>query len=371
MKKSLSDIGAIALLMVIFCVAQDAITVRVDGKMNAEMLKQRIPGLSVAVIKDGRMVLAKGYGLANVEQSPAASTPDYIERGNKQNARGNIDEAIVSYTKAIELGQRVALAYLLRGAAYHLKRDEDRAMDDLTSAIALDPGMIDAYFLRAETKESKKDFAGALIDIERVLQLTTGDQRALMRHGELKTLNGDTDAAVSDFQRAIEIDPKSELGRSAAVAIRVIRHDIREDEVIADLDELIANGFKNVPEAYFHRGTVHMRLGHLDEALADFSKTLRLDPHNAFALLDRGNVRQGKDDTQGAIDDYTKAIEIDPELAWAWGNRGVARLLMGDAVNAQKDLDRCLEIDPSLKSLLAVRIKLAKEKMGIKNQPDQ
>jgi CubicO group peptidase (beta-lactamase class C family) len=47
--------------------AQDAIALRVSEYINAEMKRQRIPGLSLAVIKDGHIVLAKGYGLANVE----------------------------------------------------------------------------------------------------------------------------------------------------------------------------------------------------------------------------------------------------------------------------------------------------------------
>src|SRR5437870_9666489 len=47
--------------------AQDPTATKVDDFVNAEMKRQRIPGLSIAVIKDGHIVLAKGYGLANVE----------------------------------------------------------------------------------------------------------------------------------------------------------------------------------------------------------------------------------------------------------------------------------------------------------------
>jgi len=222
--------------------------------------------------------------------------------------------------------------------------------------------LVDAYFLRAVLRQSKNDLAGALADIERVQALSPNSQRALIKHAELKKIMGEDEAAVSDLQMAVDVDPKSGLGRCAAVAIRVIRGDVRADEVVADLDALIANGFKNVPEAYFHRGTVHLQLGHLDEALADFTKTVQLDPRNAFAWINRGSVRQAKGDTEGALDDYTRAIEINPELAWGWGNRGVTRLLIGDTIGAQKDFDRCLEIDASLKPLLDAKIRLAKEK---------
>lgn len=49
------------------CPTQQAITTRVDDYVNTEMQKEHIPGLSLAVIKDGQIILAKGYGLANVE----------------------------------------------------------------------------------------------------------------------------------------------------------------------------------------------------------------------------------------------------------------------------------------------------------------
>src|SRR3954453_8517113 len=39
----------------------------VDAFVRGLMTKRHIPGASVAVVRDGKVVLAKGYGLANVE----------------------------------------------------------------------------------------------------------------------------------------------------------------------------------------------------------------------------------------------------------------------------------------------------------------
>ena len=48
--------------------SQDAATAaKVDEVVRYEMEKRQTPGVAVAVVKDGRVVLAKGYGLANVE----------------------------------------------------------------------------------------------------------------------------------------------------------------------------------------------------------------------------------------------------------------------------------------------------------------
>src|SRR5215510_3485598 len=40
---------------------------KVDDYVKAEMQKQHVPGLSLAVIKDGKVIKVEGYGLANVE----------------------------------------------------------------------------------------------------------------------------------------------------------------------------------------------------------------------------------------------------------------------------------------------------------------
>ncbi len=50
---------------------------KVDDYVKAEMQKQRIPGLSLAVVKEGVIVKAEGYGLANVELNVTAR-PDTV-----------------------------------------------------------------------------------------------------------------------------------------------------------------------------------------------------------------------------------------------------------------------------------------------------
>jgi len=51
---------------------------RVDDYILAQMRWQHIPGLSLAVVQDGKILKAKGYGLANVETgTPAAPETVY------------------------------------------------------------------------------------------------------------------------------------------------------------------------------------------------------------------------------------------------------------------------------------------------------
>src|SRR5580765_8885178 len=45
--------------------------------IESQMRKQQIPGLSLAVVKDGKLLLTRGYGLADVELNVAA-TPETV-----------------------------------------------------------------------------------------------------------------------------------------------------------------------------------------------------------------------------------------------------------------------------------------------------
>lgn len=62
----------------LFCLPLIVKADRIDDYIKSQMQEQHIPGLSVAVVKAGRIVIAKGYGLANIElNAPATAETVY------------------------------------------------------------------------------------------------------------------------------------------------------------------------------------------------------------------------------------------------------------------------------------------------------
>jgi CubicO group peptidase (beta-lactamase class C family) len=55
---------------------------KVDDYVKAEMLKQHIPGISLAVVKDGKILRAEGYGLANIELNVPARPETVFKIGS-------------------------------------------------------------------------------------------------------------------------------------------------------------------------------------------------------------------------------------------------------------------------------------------------
>ena len=55
---------------------------KVDAYIKSEMQRQNIPGLSLAVVKEGKVIKAKGYGLANVETNVPVTTETVFKIGS-------------------------------------------------------------------------------------------------------------------------------------------------------------------------------------------------------------------------------------------------------------------------------------------------
>lgn len=53
-----------------------------DRFVSAEMSRQKIPGMAVAVVKNGEVVLAKGYGFANLEHQVPVTTHSIFQSGS-------------------------------------------------------------------------------------------------------------------------------------------------------------------------------------------------------------------------------------------------------------------------------------------------
>lgn len=70
------------LLFGLLCPARQKDAAKVDDFINAEMRRQRIPGLSLAVMRDGQAILVKGYGFANVEHQVAVKPETVFQSGS-------------------------------------------------------------------------------------------------------------------------------------------------------------------------------------------------------------------------------------------------------------------------------------------------
>ena len=145
---------------------------------------------------------------------------------------------------------------------------------------------------------------------------------------------------VVHAQDPVSADDFSQRGIS-----RFEKHDF--PGAIADFTRAIELKGQQLEFCFYFRGIALYRLGRLEEAIADLSKSIALKQHPRF-YDDRGNLLAQKADLDGAMADLNKAIEIDPKYAKAYGDRGIVRMMRGEDTNAESDFEKCFELDKRL-----------------------
>ena len=119
-----------------------------------------------------------------------------------------------------------------------------------------------------------------------------------------------------------------------------------------DLDGLFASLSAYLPRhteylpGFNMRGGIYHRRGELDKAIVDFSRSIEIDPENAFARNNRGAcyIRKGLFDL--AIADFDRALLTKPNYYRALVNRSVAYTQQGDFDRACADCDTALKVNP-------------------------
>ncbi len=102
------------------------------------------------------------------------------------------------------------------------------------------------------------------------------------------------------------------------------------------------------PTLCFERGNTHLEQNRLDQAIAEYTAALKLDPEWGWAYYKRAEAYRKKDDIDRCLADCDEAIRHDPTLALAFKERGNAHFDRARFDDALTDYDRALQLDPSL-----------------------
>ena len=115
-------------------------------------------------------------------------------------------------------------------------------------------------------------------------------------------------------------------------------------------------------DAYYNRGNVLFAKGHIDEAIADWEKTLQIQPNDPDAYTSLGNALLRKGSLHEAVADYERALALAPEdphsrinIAWVLATAPDASIRDGrKAVElAKKAVDLSNTEDPKFLRALA------------------
>ena len=101
---------------------------------------------------------------------------------------------------------------------------------------------------------------------------------------------------------------------------------------------------ETLSENYFQRANIRIALGKYEEAIADYDRTIDLNPNLVTAYNGRGIAKSKLGQRSDAVQDYDQAIRLASDYTRAYYNRGNAKRHLERYEEARADLQHALEL---------------------------
>ena len=216
-----------------------------------------------------------------------ARNPDcwmaYSNLGSFLSARGNVDEAIRDFRKALELWPNQSKDHNNLGKALVQKGRIAEAMDHFQTALRVSP----------EDPDTESNIGAASLQ------------------------QGDADEAISHLRRAVEKWPRHAQGHINLGNALFQNREI--DAAIAEYEKTLALPFDHA-ESHYSIGTALRQKGDVEEAIVHYRKALELRPDYANAHNNLGNALRQQGRTEEAVHEYEAALKSEPDSILAGNN---------------------------------------------------
>ncbi|KAF2503122.1 mitochondrial precursor proteins import receptor [Lophium mytilinum] len=287
--------------------------------------------------------------LPQVDESTvgALSVEERKDYAAKLKAAGNKAYGIKDYNKAIDLYGKAILCkqdpvfYSNRAACWNAMSDWDKVIEDTTAAINLDNEYVKALNRRANAYEQVERFSEALLDytasciidgfrndqsaqsVERLLKKVAEAKGRAILEGKEKKLPSPT--FVTNYLQSFRPKPPpAGLEEDEQLAVDSGPGQLRIG--LIGLSKKTAEGYADAADAF-------------DEALTYEDN----GEYEAFAYNMRGTFRYLKGDNQDALADLTKSVELDPSLTQSFIKRASMHLELGNRDAAAQDFEQAME----------------------------
>ena len=143
------------------------------------------------------------------------------------------------------------------------------------------------------------------------------------------------------------------------------------DEGIVDIQNgKYANAIENIDKSielkgdweisYFYRGVANQALGNYDEAMLDYTKSIKINPKMTDAYYNKAYITLSRKDIDNpnikkAIEDLEHAIELDPQFLDALYAMAAAYKKLGDYHKSLEYLEKLLQIEPQAVNARALK----------------
>jgi tetratricopeptide (TPR) repeat protein len=212
---------------------------------------------------------------------------EWFEKGYAYNISGDYGNAINAFTKAIELDQKYANAYVNRGFAHYKLGNYRQAIENYDKAIEINPKHAMAFNNRGVAYEELGKYRQAIEDYDKAIELNPKYGIAHYNRSVVYGKLGNYRQKFEDLNKYTELDPKNAnayISRGNAYEkLSNYRQAIEDYDKAIELDPKYAN-------AYYSRGAAYYKIGNREQCFEDLKTAARLGDKNAQDYLKREKI---------------------------------------------------------------------------------
>ncbi|KEZ38769.1 Mitochondrial import receptor subunit tom-70 [Scedosporium apiospermum] len=315
--------------------------------------------------------------VANLTTDQRNEYADRLKRaGNKAYGDKAYNKAIDLYSQAI-LCKKDPIYYSNRAACYSALSEWQKVVDDTTTALSIDRVYLKAINRRAKAYEELKMYRDALVGytlaciidnfqnqsaanaVEKLLKVVATEEAQKRMADRKQTLPSHT--FVNNYfvsfrakPRPAGLEDSDELpAGSGKEQLRLGLQALEKktstgyEEARQAFDKAIELGDLGEFEglAYNMRGTFRCLLGAHEEAMADLTKSIELDPSMTQSHIKLASMRLEQGDADKAFEDFTTALaanDKDPDIYY---HRAQLHFIKGEFAEAAKDYQMSMDLD--------------------------
>ncbi|KAF1982704.1 mitochondrial precursor proteins import receptor [Aulographum hederae CBS 113979] len=296
--------------------------------------------------------------------------------GNKAYGSKDYNKAIELYGKAI-ICKQDPVFYSNRAACWNALSDWDKVIEDTTAAVNLDNEYVKALNRRANAYEQVGKFSEALLDytasciidgfrneasaqsVERLLKKVAEKRSKEILKDKEKRLPSPTfvsnylqsfrpQPAPAGLEETAELDDNSGKGQLKKGLIAMGRRSgdgyteaAQAFEKAVDLGDL----GEHEAFAYNMRGTFKYLRGDNEEALADLTKSIELQPSMTQSFIKRASMHLELGNREAASNDFEQAEAQNPNDPDIYYHRAQLHFILSEFADAAKDYQKSIDLD--------------------------
>ncbi|MGD2034723.1 MAG: hypothetical protein PVF73_06695 [Bacteroidales bacterium] len=269
---------------------------------------------------------------------------EFYESSLEHMNREELDQALLSVDRALEIDSSVPDYYLQRANIFYKLSMYDKTIKDCYSAMRLKNDIPEVYLLRGKVCQVTESFGGAILFFGKAIKYSSDNELlfdAFLNRGKAYYELGKYYDALSDFQSARDINTRSlELLLSMSesfLKINVI--DKAHSTLMAAVE--IDSSYSPLYEVL---GRVAKTKKDYPEAIEAYKKYCELNPGSASAhcMLSEGYLLNG--DYEKGMENINIAQSLSPEDPMVFKIKGLIYLRKNEFENGCNNLFRALQL---------------------------